>query len=139
MKRILLGTLLYTVATFATQATSHFGINRAHYAAVGFLRPEPIFALGFASMLLQGAVLTHLYGRYTRENSGWRQGWKFALLAGTLIVSYEALAEPAKYPVPSVVSWMLVEAAAGFVQFSLFGLALGWALRRPEHALPAAS
>lgn len=130
MKRILVGTLIYVVATFATQAASHFVINRAHYAAVGFMRPEPIFALGVSAMLLQGAILTHLYGRYARESSDWRRGWRFALLAGAFFVSYAVLAEPAKYNVPSVPSWMWVEAAAGFVQFSLFGVALGWLDRR---------
>lgn len=132
MKRLLVGTLLYTAATFATQAVSHFGINRAHYAAVGFLRPEPIFALGIFSMLLQGAILTHLYNRYARGHSGWRRGWMFGLLTGGLFVSYPAMAEPAKYLVPSVSSWMSVEAATGFTQFSLFGLALGWLDRRPD-------
>ena len=49
------GTLIYLVATFVVQATSHFAINRAHYASVTFLRAEPIFVLGILSMLLQGA------------------------------------------------------------------------------------
>jgi len=44
-------------------------------------------------------------------------------------VSYEALAEAAKYSVPSVTSWIAVEVAAGFVQFTLFGALLGWVYR----------
>jgi hypothetical protein len=120
------GTLAYVVCTFVVQATSHFGINREHYAAVTFLRPEPIFALGLLSMFLQGVLLTYLYLRHTSPAVGWKRGWLFGLASGAFFVSYSVLAEPAKYPVPSVPSWMLVEAGAGFFQFSLFGLALGW-------------
>jgi len=40
-------------------------------------------------------------------------------------VSYEALAEAAKYGVPSVASWIAVEVAAGFVQFTFYGVLLG--------------
>jgi len=40
------------------------------------------------------------------------------------------LAEPAKYPVPSVASWMTVELLAGLVQFSAFGVLLGFVYRR---------
>ena len=50
MKRHLLSTLGYIVDTFAVQAASHFGLNRGHYAAVSFMRPDPIFALGILGM-----------------------------------------------------------------------------------------
>ena len=48
----------------------------------------------------------------------------FAWGAGVFLVSYLALVEPAKYAVPSVGAWLAVEAGAGFVQFTLFGLLL---------------
>jgi hypothetical protein len=44
---------------------------------------------------------------------------------GTFLGSYIVLAEPAKYVVPSIASWMAVEAAASFLQFLLFGVLLG--------------
>ena len=53
----------------------------------------------------------------------------FAWLVGSILVSYEALAEAAKYGVPSVASWIAVEVAAGFVQFTLYGVLLGWVHR----------
>ena len=53
--------------------------------------------------------------------SGLFFGWGLMLFLGSYIV----LVEPSKYLVPSVQGWMLVEASATFVQFTLFGLALG--------------
>jgi len=126
MKRHVLSTLAYMVGTFAVQATSHFAVNREHYAAVSFLRPEPIFALGVSSMVLQGAILSYLFAQYVRESPNWRKGLSFGLLAGVFFVSYPALAEPAKYQVPTVGHWMAVESVAGLIQFGVFGILLGW-------------
>jgi hypothetical protein len=58
----------------------------------------------------------------------------FSWLVGGALVSYIALAEPAKYPVPSVASWMTVELLAGLVQFSAFGVLLGFVYRRQPSA-----
>src|SRR5437660_11924654 len=61
MRKHVLAVLVYVVATFATQAVSHFGINAAHYAAVTYLRPQPVFALGILSILIQGSIMAYLY------------------------------------------------------------------------------
>jgi hypothetical protein len=97
-----LSTATYVIVTFAVQATSHFSVNQAHYAAVSFLRKDPIFALGIASMLLQGSILSIIYARYAGNSASWRNGLIYGLTAGMFFVSYQALAEPAKYAVPSV-------------------------------------
>ena len=125
MKHIL-STLAYMVGTFAVQATSHFAVNREHYAAVSFLRPEPIFALGIGSMVLQGVILSYLYASCARESPNWRSGLRFGLLVGAFFVSYPAIAEPAKFQVPSVGHWMVVESIAGAIQFAIFGFLVGW-------------
>ena len=126
MTKHLLSTLAYMVGTFAIQATSHFAINREHYASVSFMRPEPIFALGILSMVLQGGVLSYLYASFAGKSPGWKSGLRFGVLAGVFFVSYQALAEPAKYQVPSVGHWMATESVAGLIQFGVFGLFAGW-------------
>ncbi|WP_434111342.1 hypothetical protein [Methylocaldum sp. GT1TLB] len=123
--KIILGALAYIAVTFAVQAASHFGINTEHYAAIPHLRPEPIFALGIVSMVIQGTVLAWLYPHYYRRGRPVVEGCKFGIMTGSILVSYIALAEPAKYVVPSVPSWMAVEAVAGLVQFTLAGIAIG--------------
>ena len=131
MRKHVLAVLAYVVATFATQAVSHFGVNAARYAALPYLRAQPIFALGVLAMLIQGSVMSYLYAQRPQAGRSIGQAVLFAWLVGSILVSYEALAEPAKYSVPSVASWIAVELAAGIVQFTLYGALLGWVHRAP--------
>ena len=127
MKRHVFAVLGYLVATFATQALSHFLIFASHYAQVGYMKTEPIFALGLSSMLVQGAILSFVYTHSRFIDQGIKGAVRCAWLFGAFLVSYIALAEAAKYSVPDVGSWIAVEAGVGFIQFSLAGLLLGWA------------
>ena len=129
MRKHLLAVLAYVVATFATQAVSHFGVNAAHYAAVTFVRAQPIFALGVLAMLIEGSIMAYLYAQVPGAGRSIGHAVVFAWLVGGIVVSYPALAEAGKYSVPSVASWIAVEVAAGFVQFTLYGALLGWVYR----------
>lgn len=118
----------YVIATFAVQAPSHLLINAEHYAGLGFLRPEPIFVLGFIAMLIQGAIFAFLFPLYNEVRGTGRpirNGLHFAWIVGAFLASYMALAEPDKYLVPSIAAHITVETLAAFCQFTLFGLLLG--------------
>ena len=121
--------LAYVLATFATQAVSHFSVNAAHYAAVTYVRTQPVFVLGILAMLIQGSIMTYLYAPLPGAGSSIGHAVFFAWLVGGILVSYEALAEAGKYSVPAVGSWVAVEVGAGFVQFTLYGALLGWVHR----------
>ncbi|MGQ0534032.1 MAG: hypothetical protein ACT4OF_15275 [Caulobacteraceae bacterium] len=135
MLRHAVSVVAYIVATVATQAVSHFWINAAHYAAVPYIKPEPIFALGIASMVIQGAVLSYVYANSRFGENGLKGALLLAWLLGDFLVSYIGLAEAAKYAVPSVASWIAVEVLTGAAQFTLAGLLLWLAHNR----LPAAA
>ena len=139
MRRHALAVLAFAVATFATQAASHFLVNAEHYATVAHIRKAPIFPLGIAAMLIEGMILTSVYTRMTGTGRSLGHALRFAWLVGGFLVSYTALAEAAKYTVPEVTSWIAIEVAAGFVQFTLYGLMLGWVHRNrvaaPKEAL----
>ena len=135
MKKHLLTVLAYVVATFCTQALSHFGVNVEHYAAVTYMRAEPIFPLGVATMIIQGAIFSYLYSRMATPRRSMAHAVGFSWLAGGVVVSYIALAEPAKYTVPAVIPWMAIEALVGIVQYTVFGVLLGLVYRgRPSAA-----
>jgi hypothetical protein len=129
MTKHVLAVVAYLVATFATQALSHFVVNVEHYAAVTFMRAEPIFALGVASMVIQGTIFSYLYSRMAAARRSIGHAVGFSWLVGGVLVSYIALAEPAKYVVP-VASSVAVESLAGLVQFTVFGVLLGLVYRR---------
>jgi len=134
MKKHVLAVLAYGVATFGTQALSHFAVNKAHYAAVTYLRPDPIFPLGVATMLIQGSILSYLYSRLGTQARSMRHAVRFGWLTGGFLVSYIAWGEAAKYVVPAIGSWIAVEVIAGFAQFTLYGLLLGFVYRIPGPA-----
>ena len=129
MKQHILAVLGYIVATFFTQASSHFLLFKEHYAEVSYLRSEPIFAFGFAAMIIEGIVLSVVFAnsRYSRKSL--LEALKLSWMFGLFLVSYIALAEAAKYVVPNISSWIGVELLAGSIQFTLAGLFL-WLAHR---------
>ena len=135
MKSIILGTLLYIVISFAAQSLSHFAINAKHYASISFMRTEPIFALGFITMIMQGIILTYLFEHFSKKKYTQRNGLVYGLLMAAFFVSYPALVEPAKYQVPSISSWIMVEGTVGLLQFSLFGIFLSLLFRKLQNTV----
>ena len=132
MKRHVLSVLAFVVATFGTQAPSHFVVFADHYAAVTYIRKETLFQFGMLAMLIQGIVLSVLYTRFAGKSTT-KRALVFSWLMGAFLISYTACAEAAKYMVPSVASWIAVELAVGLVQFTVFGLLLGLIYReRPS-------
>ncbi len=124
MKKIIIGTLLFIVISFASQAISHFVINVEHYATVPFMRAEPIFALGFLTMILQGIVLSYLFILFSKNEFTFKKGLLFGLIMSALFVSYPALVEPAKYQVPNILNWIIIEGFVGLIQFCVYGILL---------------
>src|SRR3990172_11948731 len=129
MKKYFLAVLAYIMATFLTQAVSHFAVNTEHYAAVTYLRKEPIFAFGVLAMIIQGSILALLYTQIVITARSIMGAVKFAWLAGAFLVSYIALGEAGKYSVPAVAPWITVETIAGIVQFTFYGVLLGFVYR----------
>ena len=67
MKNLISGTILFILISFAAQSISHFVINTAHYSSIPFMRKEPIFILGFLTMIMQGMVLSHFFMIYCKN------------------------------------------------------------------------
>ena len=131
---IALTILAYVVTTFAVQGGSHFAINADHYAAIAMLRADPIIPMGLASMVIQGAIFALLFPLCTRGPVTVRAGLVFSWALGAFLASYIVLGESGKYAVPSIRSWVVVEASAAAVQFTVFGLLLGLIHRRSARA-----
>ncbi len=124
MKKIIVGTILFILVTFVVQTVSHFVINEEHYASVSFTRKEVIFPLAFLTMAMQGIVLSFLFSLYSKNEYTIKKGLFFGLIMSALFVCYPTFTEPAKYQVPNIVSWILVEGTVGLIQFFIFGILL---------------
>ncbi len=125
MKKHLLSILAFMVVSFAAQGLSHFVINAEHFAAIPFMRPDPIIPLGLLVMIIQGATISIALHRWRGGAATLSDGVLIAAAFGTFLVSYIAIVEPSKYAVPSPVDWILVEATTGLAQFAVFGVLLG--------------
>ena len=131
MKRHILAVIGYIAATFATQATSHFLLFREHYAAVSYMKSEPVFALGITSMIIQGIIISVVFANSRFSGKTIFDALKLTWLFGAFLFSYIGLAEAAKYTVPSIPSWIGVEFLAGAIQFTLAGIFL-WLAHRAK-------
>lgn len=113
----------YVAATLFVQGASHFWVNEAHYAQMGFYREAPMVAFGLAAMLIQGVILSLTYtclspGRTLR--GALLTAWAF----GAFLASYMALALAGELAIPSALDWVIVEASAAALQFTLAGFLL---------------
>ncbi len=130
MKTHLLSILAFMVASFAAQGLSHFVVNGEHFAAIPFMRPDPIIPLGLLVMIFQGATISIALHRWRGGAATLSDGVLIAAAFGAFLVSYIAIVEPSKYVVPSPADWILVEATTGLAQFVVFGMLLGLIHRR---------
>ena len=130
--RIGLTVLSYVFATFAVQGTSHFAVNAAHYAAIPIMRTEPVVVMGFISMLIQGTIAGMLFPIFERGKATMWSALTFSWTLGAFLASYIVLGEAGKYAIPSIPSWITVEGTAAFLQYTLFGVLLGWIHGRKE-------
>lgn len=131
---VALTVLAYVITTFAVQGGSHFAVNAEHYAAISIMRSQPVVAMGIASMVIQGLIFAFLFPTFNRGGNPVRNGIAFAWAIGGFLASYIALGEAGKYSIPSIPSWLAVEASVALVQFTVFGALLGLLHRRSATA-----
>jgi hypothetical protein len=127
---IALTVIAYIVATFAVQGASHFAVNADHYAAIPIMRAEPLVPLGLTSMMIQGLLFAWLFPAFNRDGRAIRNGLILSWAIGGFLASYIVLGEAGKYAIPSVPAWIAIEASVAAVQYTLFGLLLGFIHRR---------
>lgn len=132
LKKSVLTVLAFMVVSFAVQGLSHFVINVEHFAGIPFMRAEPIIALGLLVMVVQALVVSFVMHQLWPEGATMRQSLTVSACFGVFLASYIALVEPSKYVAPSISAWITVEAAASFIQFSVFGVLLGLIFRQSK-------
>ena len=90
--------------------------------------------MGIMSMLIQGLLFAWLFPIFNRHGKNpVRNALLFSWMLGGFLASYIVLGEAGKYAIPSIPSWIAIEGAAAFVQYTLFGLLLGTLHRRHAH------
>ena len=122
IKKIVLGTVAYTVVTFTIAVVWHVVIFESQYLTFGYFNGQPNFLLGFFTILLQGILLSILYPIVKLSGTDIARGMKFALLIGLFFWTSHVLAFLAKQDVNGSMMFAGMETLYLAVQFGLFGL-----------------
>ena len=133
---ILLGAAVYTGFAFPWAVVWHIALFRPFYEAAGHFGEAPNFALGFASIALQGLALSAFARHVSMRGCALARGLKCAYAAGAFFWTCHVLAAAAKEPLLADWRFFLLETPYLAVQFGVYGLAVGWIQRMPK---PAAS
>lgn len=124
-KSILLGALAYIIVTFPLAVIWHVVLFEEKYKAFGYFEGDPSFALGLATIIIQGCVLSFLYPFVAFTGSAISRGLKFSLLIGVFFWSSHVLAFVAKQIVASSLSFIVMESFYLLLQFGIFGILIG--------------
>lgn len=124
-KRVLLGTLAYTLVTFPLAVVWHVVLFEEKYKAFGYFEGEPSFLLGFATILIQGFVLSFLFPFVQFQGAAILKGLKFSCIVGLFFWSSHVLAFIAKQVVASSLSFALLESFYLVLQFGIYGVLVG--------------
>ena len=124
------GWFAYLLVTFAMGYIWHLVAFKDLYARLAiFTRlDDPIVPLGFAAMVIQGAIMSYLYPILSKsDGSAVANGLRLGLVMGIFIASSAVLAEAAKMYVTSLSTWLVVETIYYAIQFTLCGIAIAFA------------
>jgi hypothetical protein len=131
-KQFVFGVLAYVLPTFPLGYFWHLTIFKSHYESLQIYRDDIIIPFGLASMVIQGAVWSYIYGRLFAGESVLRGALKFAALAAPLAWTFMVLVVGAKHHMTSVPHFVAIETAFTVVQYLVVSplMALAYASRK---------
>jgi hypothetical protein len=118
-----LGVLAYLIPTFPIAYLWHLVVFASTYEALGIYRPDPNIPLGFASMVVQGAIFSWAYPRLfaRRSRAVFRPGLAYGIALAVLSWSFTTLAVAAKNIMASVPLYIELETGFTLLQFAIVG------------------
>lgn len=125
IKRAILGTVAYTIGTFSLAVIWHVFLFESQYQSFGYFEGQPSFVIGFATILIQGAILSVLFPMVKLSGTSMVRGIKFSFLIGAFFWTSHVLAFVAKQTIPEVHLFIAMETIYLALQFGLYGLLIG--------------
>ena len=124
-RNVALGTVAYTVGTFTLAVVWHILLFEDQYRRFGYIEGEPNFAIGFITILAQGALLSLMFPMFKIAGAGIRRGLKFVVPIGAFFWTSHVLAFIAKQTIKDVPLFVTMETVYLGLQFGLFGVLIG--------------
>lgn len=132
--KVILGTIAYTVGTFALAVIWHILLFEDEYRAFGYIENEPNFTIGFITILIQGVFLSIFYPLFRISGSGVIRGLKFSMFIGAFFWTSHVLAFVAKQDVQDITMFIAMETIYLVLQFGLFGVLIALIYRNGDTA-----
>ena len=127
--------LAYTVLTFGFAVAWHLLLFRSFYDRIGYFgEEEPVIALGFLTIIIQGAVIGLTYPFFQRGGKALAEAARVAATFGVVITSVQVLAASAKHHAPVTAEWFVFEGLYFVAQFTLLALAFAFIHRSSKVA-----
>ena len=123
---ILLGTLAYVIVTFPLAVLWHMKIFREKYMSWQYFGEDVKPALGFASMLVQGVVLSYGYSVLSVDHKALLTGICYALAMGAFLWSAHVLATMGKSSKVRHLEFFAMETVYLAIQFIIYGIAISY-------------
>ena len=126
---ILFGTLAYLFVTFPLAVFWHMKIFREKYMRWQYFGEDVKPALGFASMLVQGAVLSYGYSVLNVDHSAILSGIGYSFLMGFFLWSAHVLAAMGKSSKVRHIEFFVMETVYLAIQFGIYGVAISYIIK----------
>jgi len=132
VRNVVLGTVAYTVGTFALAVIWHILLFEDQYRAFGYIEDEPNFVIGFFTILIQGVLLSIFFPLFKIRGDHVVRGLKFSFLIGAFFWTSHVLAFVAKQEIQNAPMFIAMETFYLALQFGLFGLLIGLVYRSED-------
>jgi hypothetical protein len=129
-KKIILGTLAFFISSFVIQGLLGFALAGEYFESISIFRNPPIIYLAFTQTIVTGIAFSILYPITKFDGTPVLRGLKFGLLIAIIVVPFVALDLPARFMIPSVGMWILVQGVLGILHYAIAGILVGLIYRK---------
>jgi len=124
-KKIALGALACFVSSFVVQGILAFALAGTYFSSISIMRIPPTLYLAFSQTIVAGIAFAILYPITNFKGTPVTRGLKFGVLIGLITVPLLALDLPARFLIPSVGTWILVQGLLGMLHYAIAGILIG--------------
>lgn len=124
-KKIAIGTVAFFISSFIIQGLIGFAVAGKYFESITIFRNPPIIYLAFTQTILSGVAFSILFPITKFDGTPLKRGLKFGLLISIIVVPFVALDLPARFLIPSMGKWILVQGVLGVIHYSIAGILIG--------------
>jgi len=124
-RKITLGMLAYFTSSFVIQGLLGFAFAGEYFLSISIFRNPPIIYLALPQTVVAGIAFATLYPMTNFKGIPALRGLKFGLLIGLIMVPFVALDLPARFMIPSIGTWILVQGILGILHYAIAGILIG--------------